>query len=110
MKVPRICMNEGCLFVLAPKALKYGEDAEENKKLDVIDMQTRCPKCNTKVTQYVHKVWDHVKDNEEICKAFGVVSGDSKKVAEAKQLTYKAAKQKTEDDFTERVKQAQRRG
>lgn len=97
MKVPRICLNTDCLFVLSAKPLKYGEDKEENAKLDVIDAQTRCPKCNASLTKYIHKVWDSVKDNEEVCKVFGVVSGDAKKIAEAKQTTYTAAKKATEE-------------
>ena len=106
MKVPRICTNEGCLQVVPAKALKYGQDDEDNRKLDVIDSQIKCPKCNAKLTQYIHKVWDHVKDDEEVCKIFGVVTNDAKKVTEAKQTTYKTAKNATEEHRRKMIEDA----
>lgn len=96
MKVPRICTNPGCLFVLKPTKVEYvqGEGKEEeNAKLDVIDAQRHCPKCNSKLTKYIHKVWDLVKDNEEITKQFGMLD---KEAIEKKQKTYKEAREFTE--------------
>jgi hypothetical protein len=103
-------LNTGCLHVVPAKPVKYGEDEEENRKIDVIEAQRRCPKCNAMLTKYVHKVWDAVKDNEEVCKVFGVVSGDAKKIAEAKQTTYKVAKKETEEHAKKLREEAQRRG
>ena len=101
MNVPIICMNPGCKYVMKAKPLEYGEDKEENAKLDVLDAAKKCPKCNAKLTKYLHKVWDKVKNDEEILKVFGMP--DSKKM-EAGQTKYQEAKKETEAQFDREVK------
>lgn len=94
MKVPRICTN--CLRVVPPKPVQYGEDEEENRKLDSIDSQMKCPKCKAKLTPFIHHVWDRVKDNEEITKTFGVVNNETRKKTEELYVKFVAAREFTE--------------
>ncbi len=86
--------------MVEPKAVQRVEDKEEYAKLQVIDANTKCPKCNAKLTKYVHKVLDSVKalddGGEEILKQFGVTSGESKKKAEDAQSKYKYARAETD--------------
>lgn len=102
-------MNTGCLHVVEPKAVKYGEDQEENRKLDILDANTKCPKCNAKLTKYVHKVLDSVvalEDADAILKQFGISGGDSKKKAELAQTAYKEARKLTEAQHEKDVAKA----
>ena len=95
MNAPRICTNPGCLFVLQPTRIPPAEGPdkeEETAKLLVIDSQRHCPKCNAKLTKYIHKMWDYVKDNEDITRHFKITD---KEVVEKKQAAYKAAKDVT---------------
>ena len=115
MKAHRICTN--CLYVLKPNVPKYGEDKEENSKLDVIDANIKCPKCNAHLTKYIHKVLSRITDGnleahqltaEEVFKMFGVNEGN-KKALEAKQTSYIAAKQLTEEQLEKDIEKYQGR-
>lgn len=95
MNVPRICTNPGCLFVLPPTRIPAADGPdreEETAKLQVIDAQRKCPKCNARLTWYIHHVWDKVKDNEDLLRTFKVtdkalMESKYKKFVEAREFT-----------------------
>lgn len=105
MKVPRICTV--CLNVVPAHAIKYGQDEEENRKLDIIDAQTRCTKCNGRLTRYIHKVIERVED-QDVLKLFGITGS---KVGEAKEkkAKYDTARKETEAQFYKDIENSKRR-
>ena len=99
MNVPRICKNQGCLYILKPNPVVFDDNdsPEEKEKKTVMDASARCPKCGSHVTQYAHKVLEFIKNKPDKMAAMGLTTPEAVKIAEAGEKKYKEAQKATEE-------------
>ena len=99
MDVPRICKNQGCLYILKANPVVFDEtDSQEEKdKKVILDANAKCPKCGSHVTQYGYKMLEFIKNKPDKMAAMGLTTPEAVKIAEAGEKKYKEAQKVTEE-------------